>query len=78
MKISSRLAVNASMFLAAVLYHWRISDTIPVVGYATFLDLFMLITYATLVMVLVSGILMLSCTDEKSGTGCKDSHLVTS
>jgi len=59
MKVSSRLGLNASMFLAAVLIHWRISDAIPLVAYATFLDLFMIITYATLVMVLISGILIL-------------------
>jgi hypothetical protein len=58
MKVSSRLGLNASMFLAAVLIHWRIADSIPLVAYATFLDIFMIITYATLVMVLVSGILV--------------------
>jgi hypothetical protein len=66
MKISSRLGLNASMFLAAVLIHWRIADAIPIVAYATFLDLFMVITYATLVMVLVSGILMMKFTESKN------------
>jgi hypothetical protein len=64
-KISSRLGLNASMFLAAVLIHWRMSDSIPVVAYVTFLDVFMVITYATLVMVLVSGILILKFTETK-------------
>jgi hypothetical protein len=59
MKVSSRLGLNASMFLAAVLIHWRVADAIPLVAYATFLDFFMIITYATLVMVLVSGILIM-------------------
>ncbi len=65
MRVSSRLGLNASMFLAAVLIHWRIADAIPLVAYATFLDFFMIITYATLVMVLVSGILMLKFTEAK-------------
>ena len=65
MKVSSRLGLNASMFLAAVLIHWRIADAIPLVAYATFLDLFMIITYATLVMVLVSGILIMKFTEAK-------------
>ena len=65
MKVSSRLGLNASMFLAAVLIHWRIADAIPLVAYATFLDLFMIITYATLVMVLISGILLLRYTEAK-------------
>ena len=51
------------MFLAAVLIHWRIADSIPAVAYATFLDLFMIITYATLVMVLLSGILIMKFTE---------------
>jgi hypothetical protein len=54
------------MFLAAVLIHWRIADAIPLVAYATFLDFFMIITYATLVMVLVSGILILKFTEDKN------------
>ena len=65
MKVSSRLGLNASMFLAAVLIHWRIADAIPLVAYATFLDIFMIITYATLVMVLVSGILIMKFTEAK-------------
>jgi hypothetical protein len=65
MKVSSRLGLNASMFLAAVLIHWRVADAIPLVAYATFLDMFMIITYATLVMVLVSGILILKFTETK-------------
>jgi hypothetical protein len=65
MKVSSRLGLNASMFLAAVLIHWRVVDAIPLVAYATFLDLFMVITYATLVMVLVSGILILRYNEAK-------------
>jgi len=65
MKVSSRLGLNGSMFLAAVLIHWRIADAIPLVAYATFLDFFMIITYATLVMVLVSGILIIKYTEDK-------------
>jgi len=63
MKTSSRLGLNASMFLAAVLIHWRIADSVPNVMYATFLDLFMIVTYATLVMVLISGVLILRFTE---------------
>ena len=64
-KVSSRLGLNASMFLAAVLIHWRVADSIPLVAYATFLDLFMMITYATLVMALVSGVLILKFSEAK-------------
>jgi hypothetical protein len=65
MKVTSRLGLNASMFLAAVLIHWRIADAMPPVPYATFLDFFMILTYATLVMVLVSGILIVLFNETK-------------
>jgi hypothetical protein len=65
MKMTSRLGLNASMFLAAVLIHWRIADSMPMVEYATFLDNFMIITYAILVMVLISGILIMFLHEEK-------------
>ena len=64
MRISSRLALNSSMFLSVVMIHWRIVDNIPSVTYATFLDLFMVITYGTLVMVLISGILILKAQES--------------
>ncbi|MFA5269900.1 MAG: hypothetical protein WC379_18195 [Methanoregula sp.] len=66
MKVTSRLGLNASMFLAAVLIHWRIADSMPLVEYATFLDYFMIITYGTLVMVLISGILIIWYNDAKN------------
>lgn len=64
MKTTSRLGLNASMFLATVLIHWRVADSIPLVAYATFLDLFMIITYAMLVMVLLTAILTLKFTES--------------
>ena len=74
MKVSSRLGLNASMFLAAVLIHWRVADAIPLVAYATFLDLFMIITYATLVMVLVSGILIMKYNEARDSVNVDRIH----
>jgi hypothetical protein len=65
LKTSARLGLSASMFLSSVLIHWRMVDAIPIVGYTTFLDLFMIITYSTLVMVLISGILVLKYVEAK-------------
>jgi hypothetical protein len=65
MRVAPRLGLNASMFLAAVLIHWRIADAMPNVAYPTFLDYFMILTYATLMMVLVSGILIIYFTESK-------------
>jgi len=69
MKGSSRLGLGASMLIVAVFIHWRISDSIPLVAYATFLDVFMVITYTTIVMVLISGILIQKFTE--SGDNCR-------
>ncbi len=66
MRVTPRLGLNASMLLAAVLIHWRIADAMPMVEYATFLDYFMIITYATLVMVLISGILIIVYNEAKN------------
>ena len=74
MKVSSRLGLNASMFLAAVLIHWRIVDAIPPVAYVTFLDYFMIITYATLFMVLVSGILIIHFSELKASERVDQIH----
>jgi hypothetical protein len=71
MKVTSRLGLNSSMFLAAVLIHWRVADAIPLVGYATFLDMFMIITYATLVMVLLSGVMIMRFTEKKDTTNAE-------
>lgn len=65
MKEASRLGLNATMLMAAVLIHWRIADAMPMVEYVTFLDYFMIVTYAILVMVLVSGILIIVCKEAK-------------
>lgn len=65
MKTTSRLGVNASMFLAAVMIHWRIADSVPLVAYATFLDIFMIITYATILMVIVSSYLIIRFQESK-------------
>ncbi len=51
------------MFLGAILIPWYLTDAIPLVAYATFLDHFMIITYLTLVVVLVSGILIVKFTE---------------
>ncbi len=52
------------MFLAAVLIHWRLVSDLPNLSYEVFLDIFMVITYATLIMVLISGILRIHFTES--------------
>jgi len=45
--------------------YWRVADAIPLVAYATFFDIFMIIIYATLVIVLVFGILIMKFAEMK-------------
>jgi hypothetical protein len=66
MKVSSRFGLDASMFLAAVFIHWRVNDAIPAITYATFLDLFMIITHGTLVMYLLSSIILQKFTEDQN------------
>ena len=51
-----RITVNSSMLLAALLYHWRMNDSLPLLDYPTFADEFMVVTYIVLFMVLLSGV----------------------
>ncbi|MFA4876375.1 MAG: hypothetical protein WC586_03105 [Methanoregula sp.] len=64
MKGAYRLALNGSLLVVAVFIHWRTSDAIPLVAFATFLDAFMVITYTTIVLVLISGILIQKFTES--------------
>jgi len=77
MKVTSRLSLNSSMFLAAVLIHWRVVSEIPNLSYGVFLDIFMVITYATLMMVLISGILRIHFTDSGQNERAELVHRVS-
>ncbi|WP_394698812.1 hypothetical protein [uncultured Methanoregula sp.] len=74
MKGAIRLVLNASMLVVAVFIHWRTSDAIPLVAFATFLDVFMVITYLTIVMVLVSGILIQKFTESNNTARVEQIH----
>ncbi|VVB65190.1 Uncharacterised protein [uncultured archaeon] len=51
-----RITVNSSMLLAALLYHWRMNDSLPLLDYPTFADEFMVVTYIVLFMLLLSSV----------------------
>ena len=58
-KLWTRIGINTSALLAAVMFHLNVTSSIPPVGYLTFADKFMLITYVVLVLSLLSTILMM-------------------
>jgi hypothetical protein len=64
-KVTTRLGLNISTLLAAVMFHVNLTSSIPPVGYLTFADKFMLATYIILMVVLASGILLMRHTDLK-------------
>lgn len=55
----TRLGVNTSSLMAAVMFHLNVTSSIPPVGYLTFADKFMMATYVILVLSLLSTIVMM-------------------
>jgi hypothetical protein len=57
--IWTRIGINTSALIAAVMFHLNVTSSIPPVGYLTFADKFMMVTYVSLVLGLLSSILMM-------------------
>ncbi len=64
-KVTTRLSLDASTLIAAVMFHVNLTSSIPPVGYLTFADKFMMITYVILIAILASGVLLLRHSDMK-------------
>lgn len=58
-KLWTRLTVNTSSLIAAVMFHLNVTSSIPPAGYLTFADKFMVVTYLILIVGLVSTVLMM-------------------
>lgn len=58
-KLWTRIGINTSALIAAVMFHLNVTSSIPPVGYLTFADKFMILTYVSLVLCLLSSILMM-------------------
>lgn len=61
----TRISIITSALIAAVMFHLNIASSLPPVGYLTFADKFMIVTYISLVLSLLSSILMVM--HSKSG-----------
>ena len=55
----TRIGINTSALIASVMFHLNVTSSIPPVGYLTFADKFMMVTYISLVLSLLSSILMM-------------------
>lgn len=64
-KITTRLAMAGSSLVASVMFHVSIANQIPPVGYLTFADKFMILTYLILLSTFIINILMLEFQELK-------------
>ncbi|MBI4447660.1 hypothetical protein HY643_01650, partial [Candidatus Woesearchaeota archaeon] len=64
-KINTRLGMVGSSLVASVMFHVSISNQIPPVGYLTFADKFMVLTYFVLLSTFIINILMLELSELK-------------
>ncbi|MEN3009851.1 MAG: hypothetical protein ABDI20_02525 [Candidatus Bipolaricaulaceae bacterium] len=58
-KVTTRLTLNISTLLGAVMFHVNLTSSIPPVGYLTLADRVMIATYLILVLILLSGVAIL-------------------
>jgi len=64
-KITTRLGMNGSSLVAAVMFHVYISNQVPPVGYLTFADKVMILTYFVLLVSFMINILLLELQENK-------------
>jgi hypothetical protein len=63
-KFAPRLGLNTSTLLGAVMFHLNVTSQIPPVGYLTFADKFMIVSYISLIACLISTIVLMRHTDK--------------
>ncbi len=64
-KVSTRLTMAGSSLVASVMFHVSISNQIPPVGYLTFADKFMMVTYMVLLFSFIINVAMLELQERK-------------
>lgn len=64
-KVTTRLSLNISTLLGAVMFHVNLTSSIPPVGYLTLADRVMIATYVILALVLLSGVLILRWSERE-------------
>ena len=76
-KITNRLAMAGSSLVAAVMFHISISNQIPPVGYLTFADKFMVLTYFILLMSFILNITLMELQEKKKTELVEKIHRMT-
>ena len=76
-KITTRLTVASSSLVAAVMFHINISNQIPPVGYLTFADKFMILTYFILLSFAILNVVILELQEQKKNELAEKMHRAT-
>ncbi|MFH1071892.1 MAG: hypothetical protein V1743_00505 [Nanoarchaeota archaeon] len=73
-KITTRLGMVGSALVASVMFHISIANSLPPLGYMTFADKFMILTYFILLASFVINIFMLEMLEQKKDTLVEKIH----
>jgi hypothetical protein len=76
-KVTTRLGMAGSSLVAAVMFHISIANQIPPVGYLTFADKFMALTYGILLASFIINIVLLELGEKKKELLVKKIHSST-
>ncbi|GIU69463.1 MAG: hypothetical protein KatS3mg002_0699 [Candidatus Woesearchaeota archaeon] len=76
-KIATRVAMISSALVASVMFHVSITNQIPPVGYLTFADKFMMLTYAILLVSFVINIIIFDFQERKKEKIVEKIHKTT-
>lgn len=76
-KVAQRITMVSSSLVAAVMFHVSINNQIPPVGYLTFADKFMILTYFVLLLSFIIAIVLLEFQEQKKMVLVEKIHKTT-
>ncbi len=76
-KITTRLAMVGSALVASVMFHISLANQIPPVGYLTFIDKFMVLSYFVILLSFIFNVFLLELHEQKKDELVKKLHKST-
>ena len=76
-KITTRLAMVGSALVASVMFHVSLANQIPAVGYLTFADKFMILSYFVILLSFILNVLLLELHERKRDMIVERVHRLT-
>ncbi len=76
-KITTRLAMVGSALVASVMFHVSLTNQIPPVGYLTFADKFMVLSYFVILLSFIFNVTLLELHEQKKDDIVKKIHRYT-